>query len=129
MELSAEEMRELIERLKNTVYDLQEKNRELSDKLRKEREVREGCEFRIRSELEPRIRREKASYDAYVLTDHAAEASESFYDKVDDLIAMVKENPAYFCWQDYDGDVYEMILYLIIAETVEETNLFHITDK
>lgn len=129
MELSAEEMRELIERLKNKVYDLQEKNRELSDKLRKEREVREGCEFRIRSELEPRIRREKASYDAYVLTDHAAEAAESFSGKVDELIEMVKENPAYFVWGSKDDDIYSMVLYLIGAEINEELREFCITDR
>ena len=120
---------EIIERQKNTIAELRDRINRLSDELRKERENREHCEYVIKSELEPRIRREEAAYDAWVTTDHAAEAAESFSGKVDELIEMVKENPAYFVWGSKDDDIYSMVLYLIGAEINEELREFCITDR
>lgn len=127
--MTDKEYAEIIRGLKEKIYELRGRINELSDQLRKERDTREHCEYVIKSELEPRIKREEAAYDAWITTDHAAEAAETFSDKVDELIDMVKENPAYFDWDGSHGDIYEMVLYLLKAEANEELKEFRITDE
>ena len=102
-----------IEELKYKIRELKEENAKLSDKLRLAEQDKEHLSFRIKNELEPRIKAEERAYDAYVLTDHAAEAADSFCGKVDELIEMVQDNDNYFVWDDSDGDLYEKILSLI----------------
>lgn len=72
--------------LKNTIYKQQRKIRELNEVLQKEQDARRHYEFRIETELEPRIKQEKATYDNWVSTDTVAEGSECFKDIIDDLI-------------------------------------------
>ncbi len=124
-----EEYEDYIRRLKDKIDEQRRTIQELSNKLQKEQELRQSCEFRIETELEPRIRREKASYDAWVTTNRAAEASECFADKVDELIEMVKEDPGYFIWGSSDGDIYEMTLCLILFYILDDLKNFRITDK
>ena len=72
--------------LKNTIYKQQRKIRELNEVLQKEQDARMHYEFRIETELEPRINQEKAAYDNWVSTDTVAEGSECFKDIIDDII-------------------------------------------
>lgn len=102
-----------IEELKYKIRELKEENAKLSEKLRLAEQYKEHLSFRIKNELEPRIKAEERAYDAYVLTDHAAEAADSFCDKVDELVEMVQDNDNYFVWDDSDGDLYEKVLSLI----------------
>lgn len=112
IEIDEYELKELKYKLREAnrrIQELQEDNRKLSDN-------NQSLSFRIERELEPRIKAEERSYDNYVLTDHAAEASECFADKVDELIDMVKETPDYFVWEDEDGDYVCKILCIIKQE-------------
>lgn len=102
-----------VERLEQKIEELQDTVETLQKELRKEHEAKQSCEFRIQTELEPRIRQEGCSYDNYVATDPCAEASDAFEFRVDEHIEMVKESPLGFDWEESNGDVYEMILYLI----------------
>ena len=102
-----------IEELKYKIRELKEENANLSEKLRLAEQDKEHLSFRIKNELEPRIKAEERAYDAYVLTDHAAEAADSFCGKVDELVEMVQDNDNYFVWDDSDGDLYEKVLSLI----------------
>lgn len=45
--------------------------RKYQDDLKEEKEKRGSAEFRIETELEPRIKAEKQSYDFYMLTDRS----------------------------------------------------------
>lgn len=118
-----------LEGLYKKIRDQNETIRVLRAKLASETEAKERYERRITYELEPRIKREEASYDAWVSTDHAAEASEDFIDKVESLIEMVEEKPNYFVWNQNDGDVYEMILYLVQLHLEDKLDKFHIVKK
>lgn len=111
-----QQLRAELECEKYRVAQLKREKQELEEQLNKLRLDKEGLEFRIEQELEPRLRHEASCYDAYVSYDKAAEACESFVCKVDELIEMVKENPRYYCFEDRDGDVVEKILWAIKQE-------------
>lgn len=111
--MNEEEYKKYIRELKYKIDEQQNTIRELNIKLKKEQDTRQHCEFLIETELEPRIKQEKVAYDAWVTTDKRAEAADCFEDKINELIEMVKENPAYFEWDSCEGDIYQMILYLI----------------
>ena len=83
------------------------------DELKTETDKRMSADFRIRTELEPRIQAEKNSYDRYVLTDTGEEACESYFSLLEDLIEFVKDNEKYMDWEDANGDLGEKILFLI----------------
>lgn len=127
--MNEKEYEDYICRLKDKIDEQRRTIQGLNKELKKEQDVRRSYEFRIETELEPRIRREKASYDAWVTTDKAAEASEHFGDKVDDLIEMVEENPDYFIWESSSGDIYEMILCLIRFHILDDLENYCIVDK
>ncbi len=118
-----------IEELKDKIRELKEESANLSDKLRLAEQDKEHLSFRIRNELEPRIKAEERAYDAYVLTDHAAEAADGFCGKVDELINFVKDNPNYFVWEDTDSDIYCMILYLIKLFNSDDLKHYCIQEK
>lgn len=108
------EYEEIIKKLKNKIYDLQRTISDLRSELQKEQFLREQSEYRIKTELEPRLKQEARSYDAYVTTDWALEASEDFGCKVDDLVEFIEKYPdTYFEWGDPKGNLYERILYTI----------------
>lgn len=81
--------------------------------LQSERDKRMSAEWRIEKELEPRIKAEKTSYDRWVLTDTGEKACESFSGLIDELIDFVEENEKYMEWEEPNGDLEHMILYLI----------------
>lgn len=105
-----------VEELKRKIQELKRENEKLSEELHLVEQEKEHLSFRIETELEPRIKQEKRAYDAYVSTDHAAEAAESFCGKVDELIKMVQDNDNYFEWDYSDGDLYERVLFLIKSQ-------------
>lgn len=99
--------------LKYKIRNLQIKCEDYENTISRLETEKESLAFKIKTELEPRIESEKRSYDAYITTDHAAEAGESFCETIDSLIDSVKENPNYYVWDDPEGDLYEQILSLI----------------
>lgn len=87
--------------------------------LKLETERRNSAEYRIETELEPRIKAEKYSYDMWVSQDTGAELCYCFSSKIDALIDFVKDNEAYMDWGDENGDLEQKILYMI-KENIEE---------
>ena len=111
-----QQLRAELECEKYEVARLKREKQELKEQLDKLRLDKEGLEFKIKQELEPRLRQEAACYDAYVSYDKSAEACENFVYKVDELIEMVKENPDYYAFEDRGGDTVEKILWMIKQE-------------
>lgn len=81
--------------------------------LESERSKRVSAEQQIERELNPRIEAEKLRYDSWVLTDTGEKQYENFASLVDDIIDFVEKNEQYMDWDSEDGDLEEMILYLI----------------
>ena len=105
-----------VELLENKINKLIEENRLLREENQNLSSKNESLDFRIKQELEPRLKQEACSYDAWVGYDKSAEACEAFVDKVEELVAMVKEEPEYFTFENADGDVVERVLYCIKKE-------------
>ena len=86
----------------------------LRSQIKNERDMVDGLEFRIKAELEPRLRREAASYDAWVSYDKSAEDCDGFDYHVGVLEDYVDAHPDWD-WGDGAGraDLAEKILYLI----------------
>lgn len=83
--------------------------------LESERDKRIHAEWRIKNELDPRIKAERDSYDRWVSQDTGAEACDSFSSLIDEMIDFVEDPDIkkYMDWEDANGDLEEMILYLI----------------
>lgn len=111
-----QQLRAELECEKYRVAQLEREKQELKEQLDKLRLDKEGLEFKIEQELEPRLKQEAACYDAYVSYDKAAEACENFVYKVDELVEMVKENPEHYAFENRDGDTVEKILWVIKQE-------------
>lgn len=109
-------LEEQVEDLKRKMRLRDEQIAQLQTELDSERDAKEHAEFKIKTELEPRIKAEQRSYDAYVTTPRGAEACEALMQKLDDIISLVTNDPQFFDWEDKDGDIYEKILYLIKNE-------------
>ena len=109
LELKVELLENKISELLNENFLLKEENQKLFFK-------NESLDFRIRNELEPRLKQEACSYDTWVGYDKSAEACETFESKVEELVDMVKEEPEYFAFENADGDVVERVLYCIKKE-------------
>ena len=91
--------------------------------LRTETDRRTSAERRIERELEPRIKAEERAYDLWLAEDTGARECECFYDKVDELVNLVKDtNEVIFEWDYKDGDLYEKVLYLIKGYLKEKNN-------
>ena len=111
-----QQLRAELECEKYKVAQLKREKQELEEQLSKLRLDKEGLEFKIKQELEPRLKQEAQSYDAWVSSDRAAEACETFESKVEELVDMVKENPAYFAFENAYGDIIERVLWVIKQE-------------
>lgn len=99
----------------------------LENKLKESQEENGRLDFRIRTELEPRIAAEKRSYDAWVSQDTGSIQCESFSGMVDDLIDFVEDNAQYMDWEDSNGGLEEKILYLIKNRGMDD--LLYIAEK
>lgn len=86
-----------------------------------------SANFKIRTELEPRIKTERNSYDRWVSEDTGAQACESFSGLIDDLIDFVEEADKYMDWEDSHGGLEEKILFLI--KNREDDDLWYIEEK
>ena len=95
--------------------------------LDKAKEENSSLDFRIRTELEPRIKQEERCYDLWVSQQTGAEECEHFSGLVEDMIDFVKEHDGCFDWGDPDGDLESMILFLICNR--EDANIFYIEEK
>ena len=111
-----QQLRAELECEKYKVAQLVREKEELKEQLNKFRLDKEDLEFKIKQELEPRLKREAASYDAYVSYDKAAEACDSFEYFANNLIEMVEDHPEYYSFEDEHGDIIERILWLIKQE-------------
>lgn len=83
------------------------------DALVREQEKRASAEFKIETELMPRIEQEKRSYDFYITTDKAAEWCDCFSYKIEKLIDMFDEdfiNDFDFDTDDIYGDIAKLIV-------------------
>lgn len=103
-----------IERLKDKIDKLSSQVFKLNQELKKTTEDRDNAEFRIRTELEPRIQQERTTYDFWVKQQTGEEQCDYFCSTIDKLCDYVDEqNEAFFDWDWDKGDLYEMILFLI----------------
>ncbi len=76
---------------------------------------RRSAEFKIETELVPRIKAERSSYDRWATTDKSAEWCDSFDYQVDQLLNMFDED--FISQLDFDGDdIASKIARLIIEE-------------
>lgn len=116
-----------VSKLEDTIAQLRAQVRELTSILEKVMDERDSAQFRIRNELEPRLRSEKASYDSWVSEPSGIRAAECFDGKLKDLIDFVNENVELFDWEDADGDLTCKILYLI--KNREDDDVHCITEK
>lgn len=113
--------------LKEQLNKYKQKYADLEKQLDQAQNENTHLQFRIDTELEPRIKAEHDSYDRWVTTDRGAEACECFEYKLDDLIGFVDENLEMFDWEDRFGDLSQKILYLIKHRDEDELN--HIEGK
>lgn len=101
----------------NFIDEINKLNQEivnLRNQVKNERDMVDSLGFRIKDELEPRLRREAASYDAWVSCDRSAEDCDGFDYHVGALEDYVDAHPEWD-WGDGAGraDLAEKILYLI----------------
>lgn len=108
-----------ISKLQDTISFLKQENR----KLQKDRDY---AEFRIRTELEPRIQQERTTYDFWVKQQTGEEQCDYFCSTIDKLCDYVDEqNEGFFDWEWDKGDLYEMILFLIKnREDIDKYRIF-----
>lgn len=103
-----------IDDLKYKISKLQDAISSLKQENRKLQEDRDHAEFRIRTELEPRIKQEQRVYDFWVKQQTGEEQCDYFCSTIDKLCDYVDEqNEGFFDWDWGEGDLYEMILFLI----------------
>lgn len=103
----------IIDNLEYEIRHLRRDTEILEGKLKEAQQEKDSLSFRIRNELEPRLRQEQKSYDAWVATDSSAEGWEHWQALLDEMVAMVEDNPAWFDWETQTGNLDERILYLI----------------
>jgi hypothetical protein len=87
--------------------------------LEKERDRRTSAEFRIESELEPRIKQEERAYDRWVSTDRSFEWCDTFDFYVNTLVEMFEEDFD-FSQFDFDGDDITDKVAKLIYENVKD---------
>ena len=110
-----------ISKLQDTISSLKQENRKLQ-------ENRDHAEFRIRTELEPRIRQEQRSYDIWITQQTGEEQCNHFEYLVDELCDFVdSEYPECFEWENPEGDLYDMILFLV--KNKKDINIYKIEEK
>lgn len=103
-----------IDNLKYEISKLQDTISFLKQEKRKLQEDYDNAEFRIRTELEPRIQQERTTYDFWVKQQTGEEQCDYFCSTIDKLCDYVDEqNEDFFDWDWDKGDLYEMILFLI----------------
>lgn len=102
-----------IEKLEGEITLLQLNNEDLKKQVEKREEKIDELNSRIRNELEPRIQAEQRSYDAWATTDPSAEGCEHWLALLDEMVAMVDDNPSWFDWETQTGNLDERILWLI----------------
>lgn len=110
-----------ISKLQDTISFLKQENRKLQEDC-------DYAEFRIRTELEPRIQQERTTYDFWVKQQTGEEQCDYFCSTIDKLCDYVDEqNEVFFDWDWGEGDVYEMILFLI--KNREDIDIYKIEVK
>lgn len=110
-----------ISKLQDTISFLKQENRKLQ-------EDRDHAEFRIRTELEPRIQQERTTYDFWAKQQTGEEQCDYFCSTIDKLCNYVDEqNESFFDWEWDKGDLYEMILFLI--KNREEIDEYRISEE
>lgn len=110
-----------ISKLQDTISSLKQENCKLQ-------EGKDHAEFRIRTELEPRIQQERTTYDFWVKQQTGEEQRDYFCSTIDKLCDYVDEqNEDFFDWDWDKGDLYEMILFLI--KNREDIDKYRISGK
>lgn len=110
-----------ISKLQDTISFLKQENRKLQEDC-------DHAEFRIRTELEPRIKQEQRVYDFWAKQQTGEEQCDYFCSTIDKLCDYVDEqNEGFFDWDWGEGDLYEMILFLI--KNREDIDKYRISGK
>lgn len=116
-----DDLKYIISKLQDTISSLKQENRKLQ-------EDRDHAEFRIRTELEPRIKQEERNYDFWITQQTGAEQCNYFEYLVDELCDFVdSEYPECFEWENPEGDLYSMILFLV--KNKKDINIYKIEEK
>lgn len=116
-----------LKRLQWQLDEYKSKIAKLEKQLNSEIDKTNHLQFRVDTELEPRIKAEHASYDRWVTEDPGCRACECFESKLDDIIDFVDENKEMFDWEDNCGDLYCKILYLI--KNRADDDIYYIEEK
>ena len=116
-----------LERLQYQLSQYKQKCADLEKQLDQAQDKNYHLQFRIDNELEPRIKAERASYDAWVTEDPGCRCADCFESKIDDLIKFVKDNKEMLDWEDNQGDLVCKILYLI--KNREDDKYLYIEEK
>lgn len=117
-----------LEKLKDKIDKLSSQVSKLNQELKKTAEDRDHAEFRIRTELEPRIKQEQRAYDAWVTSCTGEAECRHFESLVDELCDFVdSEYAECFEWEESDGDLYQMILFLV--KNREDIDIYRIEER
>lgn len=117
-----------LENLKYRIEKLKEANYKLHKELNKTLRDKDHAEFRIKTELEPRIKAEEIRYDFWVSQQTGERECDHFCSTIDELTDFVKkERPEFFEWEETENDLYAMILFLI--KNQEDINIYSIEEK
>lgn len=93
----------------------------LYNELEKEKSLREAAEFKVSSELEPRIRAEKYCYDTFITTDKSAEWGDGVEYEINLLVEMFDED--FVQKFDFSGDtLFDKIARLILLDKKDKEN-------
>lgn len=117
-----------IDDLKYKISKFQDIISSLKQENHKLQESKDHAEFRIRTELEPRIQQERTTYDFWVKQQTGEEQCDYFCSTIDKLCDYVDEqNEGFFDWDWSEGDLYEMILFLI--KNREDIDKYRISEE
>lgn len=117
-----------IDDLKYKISKFQDIISSLKQENHKLQESKDHAEFRIRTELEPRIKQERTIYDFWAKQQTGEEQCDYFCSTIDKLCDYVDEqNEGFFDWEWDKGDLYEKILFLI--KNREDIDKYRISEE
>lgn len=101
---------------------------ELNKTIESLQQAKDHSDFIIRTELEPRIKQEKRSYDVYVSQATGERECEHFVNTIDNLEDFIKEHKPCFEWDELSNDLYAVILYLLKNREDVESGYYYIAE-
>lgn len=105
-----------LEQLKDNYKELRQNYVDLKEKYNKLNDFNSSNEYRIKTELEPRLQWEKSTYDCHLGEQTGEEQCGSFENLLEQMINLVRDNEVYFEWGEEDGNLSERIVSLITKD-------------